>query len=148
MYEIMGIIGIVFMLVAFFLNSVKWFKRFTYTYNTLNFLGAVSLFYYASLINSAIFMVLYGVWMYIAAFFVIKKVLHYRPAEVDDWEYDEAAGLLGSGGPKPRPKPGPKPRARAKHGSGLLWRKEEAAEETKSTSSEDEGTSPTWPWSK
>ncbi|MFH1224309.1 MAG: hypothetical protein V1676_00725 [Candidatus Diapherotrites archaeon] len=144
MYELIGIVGIVFMLTAFFLNSFKWSKRFTYTYNTLNFLGAVSLFYYATLINSAVFMVLYAVWMYISAFFVIKKVLYYRPAEVDDFDVDEAIGTLGS--PKAKPKAKPKPRA--KRGSGLLWRKGASAEEGESSSSKEEGTSPTWPWSK
>jgi len=66
---IIGIIGVLFILVAFILDEfVKKFNQDTIQYNVLNIIGAGFLIWYALFLNSWPFMILNAVWLLVAAF--------------------------------------------------------------------------------
>ncbi len=72
--DIIGAIGLGILIFAFVLNHGKHKKRFTLTYNGLNFIGSLMLVYYAYAINSIIFIILNITWAFIALYFIVKKV--------------------------------------------------------------------------
>ena len=72
--EIFGMLGLGILLLAFILNHGKHKKRFTFTYNSLNFIGSLMLVYYAYTINSIVFIILNITWAVIALYFIAKKI--------------------------------------------------------------------------
>jgi len=56
------------------LNHGKHKKRFTFTYNSLNFIGSIILVYYAYTINSIVFIILNITWAAIALYFIVQKI--------------------------------------------------------------------------
>lgn len=134
MLEFAGVAGIFLVLLAFFLNNLKWFRRFTYVYNGLNFIGAALLAYHAITIRSLVFAVLNSLWMYIAAFFIIKKLSTGKPLRELGWEIeDDLEEMSGTRVQKPKPKPARKRQRQVK-------KAETGKEKGKETST-------TWPWS-
>ncbi|MFH1256886.1 MAG: hypothetical protein V1494_06380 [Candidatus Diapherotrites archaeon] len=69
-----GALGMFFILLAFYINHLKKFKRFTYTYNGIAFLGAALLSFYAFLKSDAIFLALNAIFAFIALYFIAKKM--------------------------------------------------------------------------
>ena len=74
---VVGSAGLFLLLLAFFLNHFKKFRRATYKYNALNFLGAIMLTYYAFVMNNLVFILLEAVWVFVAAYFLLKRVKAY-----------------------------------------------------------------------
>ena len=89
--EVVGICGLFLLLVAFVLNHKKKFKRFSYTYNGLNLIGASMLAYYAYDIRATVFLFLQIIWVIVAFYFIVKKVRHH--GIMTSWE-----GFAGEGG--------------------------------------------------
>ncbi|MBU0662272.1 hypothetical protein KKH30_02315 [Candidatus Micrarchaeota archaeon] len=133
MYDAIGAVGVLFILAAFFLNHFKWFKRFTYSYNFMNFVGAAILFYYAMKLGSPVFMTLNAIWMYVAVFFVGKKFFHFTPVAFFNDDIDDFVANRNA-----RPKPKPK-KKRIISKKPVIIKSDESKEGDSSTS---------WPWSK
>lgn len=72
--EIIGIVGLGLLIFAFILNHGKHKKRFTFTYNGLNFIGSLMLVYYAYTINSIVFIILNITWAFFALYFIVKQI--------------------------------------------------------------------------
>ena len=72
--EIIGMVGLGLLLLAFVINHGKHKKRFSFTYNSLNFIGSLMLVYYAYTINAIVFIILNIIWAFIALYFIAKKV--------------------------------------------------------------------------
>ena len=72
---IIGIVGMIFILLAFVLDEFykKWNQN-TVQYNLFNILGAGLLIYYAYTLASIPFMILNGVW-FITAFIKLGKIM-------------------------------------------------------------------------
>ena len=69
-----GSIGLLLLLVAFYLNVTKKIVRNTFTYNGLNLIGSLILVYYAFVLNSGIFIVLESIWAFISLYFLLKLI--------------------------------------------------------------------------
>lgn len=72
--DVIGAIGLGLLIFAFILNHGKHKKRFTFTYNGLNFIGSLMLVYYAYTINSIVFIILNITWAFFALYFIVKRV--------------------------------------------------------------------------
>ena len=73
-FEIIGIIGLVIILIAFALNHWKKVTVNGFRYNAGNFVGSIMLGTYANQIGSIPFLVLQFAWAGIALYFLIKRV--------------------------------------------------------------------------
>ncbi|MFH1239607.1 MAG: hypothetical protein V1672_00125 [Candidatus Diapherotrites archaeon] len=91
--EIIGMVGLGILLLAFALNHGKHKKRFSFTYNGLNLIGSLMLVYYAYTINAIVFIILNITWAFIALYFIVKKIKNRGRMTV--WE-----GFTGEGGLK------------------------------------------------
>lgn len=70
---VIGLIGMTFILVAFFLNEFyKTWSQNTIRYNITNILGSGLLIYYAFAIDSIPFIILNGVWFITAVIKLVK----------------------------------------------------------------------------
>ena len=116
-------LGIVLLVAAFLLNASKRIKRFTYTYNLLNLLGAGLLTAYALQINAVVFAALEGIWTFFAAYFLLRRVFSREPV-LTVWE-EHPPALRSVTAPKPKKK------------RRILGKKKEGEGET----------APMWPWS-
>jgi O-antigen ligase len=73
MYETtIGIVGLVLILFGFIANELNFIKRRSYTYNIVNFFGALFLGIYAFLLGNKIFVFLEVVWVAISLYFIFK----------------------------------------------------------------------------
>lgn len=75
MYELIGTIGLLFLLVAFVLNLLKVSESDTMTYNILNIAGCLLLTFYAIKLNSIPFLILESVWGLFAVYKLITLLL-------------------------------------------------------------------------
>ncbi len=66
-----GIIGMIFLLIAFALNLFKKVTQDSFIYNIFNIIGAGLLAYYAYALNSIPFLVLESIWI----FFTVYKLI-------------------------------------------------------------------------
>jgi hypothetical protein len=70
---IIGIVGMFFILLAFFLDEFyRKFNQDTVQYNILNIIGAGLLVYYAYSLTSWPFLILNGVWLLVATVKLIR----------------------------------------------------------------------------
>lgn len=74
--ETLGSVGLLLLLIAFYLNVTKKIVRNTFIYNGLNLIGALLLVYYAFALNSRIFVLLESIWAFISVYFLLKLVIH------------------------------------------------------------------------
>jgi len=71
---IVGVIGMIFLLVAFALNLFKKVTQDSFIYNIFNIIGAGLLAYYAYALNSIPFLILEIVWI----LFAVYKLIFYN----------------------------------------------------------------------
>lgn len=70
-----GIVGMIFILVAFLGDLFKWITEDFVIYNVMNIIGALALAYYAFVLNSTPFLVLQIIWAIFAGY---KLLLIYK----------------------------------------------------------------------
>jgi hypothetical protein len=75
MANVIGAVGVAFLLVAFVLNLLKVLRADGYSYSALNLVGAALACYSSYLIDFMPFVVLEGVWTAAAAFALGRAVL-------------------------------------------------------------------------
>ena len=75
---ITGVFGLLMILAAFAANEFGFVKIKSYTYNTLNLLGAVFLGVYAFVLKNMVFVVLEIIWAAIALYFIGKLTFKVR----------------------------------------------------------------------
>lgn len=74
--EIIGLVGLVLMVSAFYLNNFrkKKIRRKTKTYNAMNFLGAILLTIYSFLNGLHLFTILNLIWAIFALWFLLTII--------------------------------------------------------------------------
>lgn len=75
MSEVIGVVGLVLILTAYFLNYQKIVKRDSRTYDALNLFGGLALFYYSVSLQAMAFIVLQAVWTLIALYHIVGREL-------------------------------------------------------------------------
>ncbi len=72
---IIGALGIIFIAGALFVNGIRKIKRYSIEYNGLNFLGAIFLAFYSLNVQDYILLTLSTIWIVVAAYYLIRKIL-------------------------------------------------------------------------
>ena len=86
MPEVIGAAGLILLLLAFWLNHKKKFKRYTYAYNGLNLFGALLMAFYSYSIKANVYLALNIIWAFIGLYFIVKKLREHEPIhEIDDF---------------------------------------------------------------
>lgn len=75
--DIFGSIGLILLLVAFYLNATKKIVRNTFIYNGLNLIGSLILAYYAFVLNTRVFVIFELLWAFISVYFLLRKTHHH-----------------------------------------------------------------------
>ncbi|MFH0714615.1 MAG: hypothetical protein V1847_02475 [Candidatus Diapherotrites archaeon] len=75
-WDVLGALGLVILLLAFILNAGKHTKRNTFLFNGLNLIGSGLLAGYAFQIGAWIFVVLETIWVFFAAYFLLRLTHH------------------------------------------------------------------------
>lgn len=73
--DIIGVLGLAFLLGGFLLNELKKIKSESLVYNVSNLFGAAFLGYYSFILGSNIFVVLNSIWGIVAAIKVAKALI-------------------------------------------------------------------------
>ena len=71
--DIIAIIGLASLLIAFALNAFHIIDKNDYTYNVLNLIGGGTLTYYSMTIKSIPFIILQSIWSIIALVGIVRK---------------------------------------------------------------------------